>query len=190
MNINYGLNPRLRGLNGLALVDYIVNGAGRRGLRVILDRHHPSADGQPELWYTAKVPDEHWIQDWLVLARRYRGNDAVIGADLSNEPHGAATWGDNLSAAAHAPVRLSHPERLVYSAHDYGPEESGQSWLQGSDFPGNLPGVWRSHWAYLQQGGIAPVLVGEFGGRSIGADAEGLWQRNLIDFLTQGGFSY
>jgi endoglucanase len=234
MNINYGLNPRLRGLNGLGVLDYIVNGAGRRGLRVILDRHRPAAEGQSELWYTDKVPEARWIEDWTMLARRYRGNDAVVGADLSNEPHGAATWGDdnhatdwrlaaeragnailevdpdwliivegiqhvgadtywwggNLSAVAQAPVRLSRPERLVYSAHDYGPEESGQSWLQGTDFPSNLPGVWRRHWAYLQQDGIAPVLIGEFGGRSIGADPEGLWQRSLISFLTQGGFSY
>jgi endoglucanase len=234
MSINFGLNPKLQGLNGLGVVDYIVNGAGRRGLRIILDRHRPSADGQTELWYTDKVPEARWIQDWVMLARRYRGNDAVIGADLSNEPHGIATWGDdnpatdwrlaaeragnaildvdpdwliivegiqrvggdtywwggNLSAAAQAPVRLSRPERLVYSAHDYGPEESGQLWLQGPAFPGNLPGVWRDHWAYLQQDGIAPVLVGEFGGRSIGSDPEGLWQRNLVSFLQQGGFSY
>src|SRR5258708_9682576 len=30
-----------------------------------------------------------------MLAGRYRGNDAVVGADLSNEPQGAATWGDD-----------------------------------------------------------------------------------------------
>jgi len=234
MSINVALNPKLQGLTGLGVLDYIVNGAARRGLRVILDRHRPSADGQSELWYSEKVPEARWIQDWVMLARRYRGNDAVVGADLSNEPHGAATWGDdnratdwrlaaeragnaildvdpdwliivegiqhvgvdtywwggNLSAAALSPVRLSRPERLVYSAHDYGPEESGQSWLQGPDFPGNLPGVWRSHWAYLQQDGIAPVLVGEFGGRSIAFDPEGVWQRGLISFLEQGGFSY
>jgi hypothetical protein len=29
-----------------------------------------------------------------MLAGRYRGNPTVIGADLDNEPHGAATWGD------------------------------------------------------------------------------------------------
>jgi endoglucanase len=234
MSINYSLNERLKGLNGLGLLDYVVNGAGRRGLRVILDRHRPTADGQTELWYTSQVPEKLWIQDWLMLARRYRGNQAVIGADLTNEPHGAATWGDdnlatdwrlaaeragnaildvnpdwliivegvqhvgvdtywwggNLSAAALAPVRLSRPERLVYSAHDYGPEESAQSWLQARDFPNNLPGVWRDRWAYLQEQNIAPVLVGEFGGRSIAWDAEGVWQRSLVSFLEQGGFSY
>jgi endoglucanase len=234
LGINLALNAQLQGLNGLGVMDYIVNGAGRRGVRVILDRHRPSADAQTELWYTDKVPEARWIDDWVMLARRYRGNDAVVGADLTNEPHGAATWGDdspatdwrlaaeragnailevnpdwliivegiqhvggdtywwggNLSSAAQAPVRLSRPERLVYSAHDYGPDESGQSWLQATGFPANLPDVWRSHWAYLQQDGIAPVLVGEFGGRSIGADAEGVWQRSLVDFLKQGGFSY
>src|SRR5882762_12029522 len=61
MNINYGLNPQLRGLNGLGVMDYIVNGAGRRGLRVILDRHRPAADAQTELWYTDKVPEARWI---------------------------------------------------------------------------------------------------------------------------------
>lgn len=232
--INFVINPQLQGLDGLQLMDRVVDGAGRRGLRVVLDRHRPSADAQTELWYDQQVSEARWIQDWVMLATRYRGNPAIVGADLSNEPHGAATWGDdnsstdwrlaaeragnailavnpdwlivvegvqrvggdtywwggNLVGAEAAPVRLSNPERLVYSAHDYGPEESGQTWLRPPAFPVNLPDVWRSHWAYLQQDGIAPVFVGEFGGRSITDDAEGIWQRALIDFLTRGGFSY
>jgi endoglucanase len=232
--INFGLNPELQGLTGLQLMDRIVDDASLRGLRVVLDRHRPTADSQSEFWYSQQVPESRWIQDWVMLASRYRGNAALIGADLANEPHGAATWGDdnprtdwrlaaeragnailatnpdwliivegvqrvgsdtywwggNLSAAESAPVRLSNPQRLVYSAHDYGPEESGQTWLRPPEFPGNLSEVWRTHWAYLQQDGVAPVLVGEFGGRSIGGDPEGIWQRTLIDFLTAGGFSY
>jgi endoglucanase len=232
--VNYALNPDLSGLNGLQLLDRVVEGARRRGLRIVLDRHRLTADGQTELWYSQQVPETRWIQDWVMLANRYRGNPGIVGADLTNEPHGSATWGDdnprtdwrlaaeragnailavnpdwliivegvqtigddtywwggNLSAAGLAPVRLSNPDRLVYSAHDYGPEESGQTWLRGPDFPANLPTVWRTHWAYLQREGIAPVLIGEFGGRSIGGDAEGIWQRGLIDYLEQGGFSY
>src|SRR5258708_2283591 len=99
LGINLALNAQLQGLNGLGVVDYIVNGAGRRGLRVILDRHRPSADTQTELWYTDKVPEARWIDDWVMLARRYRGNAAVVAADLSNEPHGAPTWGAGQPAA-------------------------------------------------------------------------------------------
>jgi endoglucanase len=44
-----------------------------------------------------KVKESTWIQDWLTLARRYVNEPHVIGADLHNEPHGAATWGSENS---------------------------------------------------------------------------------------------
>ena len=37
---------------------------------------------------------------------------------------------------------------------------------------------------------IAPVLVGEFGGRSVGNDQEGIWQRTLVTYLQLNGFDY
>jgi endoglucanase len=232
--INYALNPDLKGLSGLALMDKIIQGAGQRGLKVILDQHRPDAYAQSDLWYTAKVPESRWIADWVMLANHYKGNSTVIGADLHNEPHGAATWGDgnpktdwrlaaeragdavlaanpnwliivegieqyhgdaywwggNLEGAKQYPVRLSEPDKLVYSAHDYGPEVWDQSWFQASTFPNDLASVWNTHWAYLQRDGIAPVWVGEFGGRSMGQDAEGTWQRTLVDFLKTRGIGY
>jgi endoglucanase len=232
--IDFRKNPDLRGVSGLEIMDRVVEGARRRGLRVLLDRHQPTGDRRTELWYTDRVPEERWIRDWVMLARRYRGNEAVIGADLHNEPHSPATWGDgnprtdwrlaaeragnaileanpdwlivvegvedaegghywwggNLSAAGRAPVRLSRPDRLVYSAHDYGPDESQQVWFDSPDYPLNLPEVWRRNWAYLKLDGIAPVLVGEFGGRSVGDDPSGVWQRALLEYIEREGFSY
>src|SRR6185312_4515342 len=158
--INYQLNPDLKGLQGLALMDRIIQGAGKLGLKVILDRHDPTADQRPPLWYNDQMPQSTWIQDWAMLAQHYRGNSTIIGADLANEPHGPATWGDgnpntdwhmaaekagtailavnpnwliivegieqyhgdsywwggNLEGAAQYPVRLSKPNKLVYSA--------------------------------------------------------------------------
>ncbi len=232
--INFQLNPDLQGLSGLQIMDELIQRAGARGLKVILDRHRPTADAQSELWYTDKVSEQRWIQDWVMLATRYRANPTVIGADLHNEPHGPATWGDgnastdwrlaaeragnailqsnpdwliivegiehqgndwywwggNLSMAEQYPVRLSEPDKLVYEAHDYGPEVNAQKWFQAPDFPNNLPSVWTQHWAYLQLDDVAPVLLGEFGGRSVGQDAEGVWQRSLVSFLRQNDISY
>jgi hypothetical protein len=92
--IDERLNADLRGLAGVSLLDALVAGAWRHGLHVILDRHRPNAYAQSDLWYTEEVPESRWIADWVMLARRYRGHPAVLGADLHNEPHGAATWGD------------------------------------------------------------------------------------------------
>jgi endoglucanase len=231
--IDYRINADLTGVQGLALLDRIVDGAGRRGLKVILDRHSPTPGVRGDLWYTDQVPESRWIADWVMLARHYRGNRTVIGADLHNEPHGVASWGDGpvttdwrlaaetagnavlaanpnwlilvegiqyyhgdqywwggqLAGAAKHPVRLSHPDKLVYSPHDYGPSVSPQRWFQARDFPRNLPQVWDEHWRHLVRNGT-PVLIGEFSGRSVGDDYEGIWQRSLLTYLKKHGISY
>jgi endoglucanase len=92
-NVNFTLNPDLEGLTGLQMLDRLVAGARARGLKVILDRHQPTANGPTELWYDDQVSQAQWIADWQMLAARYRGDDTVIGVDLANEPHGPATWG-------------------------------------------------------------------------------------------------
>jgi chitinase len=95
--IDFGLNPDLQGLTGLQIMDKIVDYAGQIGLRVILDHHRSEAEDGAEangLWYTSAYPESRWIADWQMLAQRYAGNPTVIGADLHNEPHDPATWGD------------------------------------------------------------------------------------------------
>ncbi|MGY6024587.1 glycoside hydrolase family 5 protein [Streptomyces spinosirectus] len=92
--IDFKANPELKGLNGLQIMDKVVDSATKHGMMVILDQHRPDQWGQSELWYTQKVPESKWLSDWKMLAKRYKGNDKVIGADLHNEPRGQATWGD------------------------------------------------------------------------------------------------
>lgn len=233
-SVNYDLNPELEGLSGLEIMDKIVEGAGERGISVILDRHRPDSHAQSELWYTNEYDEERWIADWVMLAERYNGNDTVIGMDLHNEPHGSATWGTgdvatdwrlaaeragnailavnpnllivvqgveqyendwywwggNLAGARDFPVRLDQPDQLVYSTHVYGPGVYPQPWFSDPDFPENLPAIWESHWAYLIHENIAPIIVGEFGGRSVGEDPEGIWQRTLVSYLRDNNLSY
>jgi endoglucanase len=233
-DINYQLNPDLRGLQGLALMDKIVNAAGQRGLHIILDQHRPNAYAQSDLWYTEQISESRWIHDWVMLAGHYRGDYAVIGADLHNEPHNAATWGDdnprtdwrlaaercgnavlaanpdwliivqgienyrgdyywwggNLEGARQYPVRLTQPDKLVYSVHDYGPEIYWQKWFASADLSVSLARTWQQHWAYLQEEHIAPVLLGEFGGWSMGRDLAGQWQRDLMRYVRRHDIGY
>jgi len=233
-NINYLLNPDLKGLTSLQVLDKIIAGCRARGLRVLLDRHRPTSAGQSDLWYTAQVSEKQWIDDWVTLAKRYRGDDTVIGADLENEPRGPATWGTgdlktdwrlaaeragnailavnpywlifvqgiehvgndwywwggNLSQAGKYPVVLNISNRVVYSPHDYGPQVYPQGWFKAPNFPNNLPGVWDAHWGYLAEQNIAPVVLGEFGGKSVGNDAEGQWQRALVAYLNYHQLSF
>ncbi|MGH2461035.1 MAG: glycoside hydrolase family 5 protein, partial [Chloroflexota bacterium] len=75
------------------IMDKIIVEAGKGGLKIILDQHRPTTDSQSALWYTVELTQAEWIDQWKALAQRYLGNDAVIGADLHNEPSGDCTWG-------------------------------------------------------------------------------------------------
>jgi endoglucanase len=90
-SINSDSNPDLVGLSPLQILDKVVQYAGSKGMRIILDRHRPSAAGQTPLWYTSTVSEASIISDWQSLAQRYAGNTTVIGADLFNEPHAEGT---------------------------------------------------------------------------------------------------
>jgi endoglucanase len=105
-SINTDSNPDLVGLSPLQILDKVVEHAGQRGMRIVLDRHRPSAAGQTPLWYTASVSEASMIADWQMLAQRYAGNPTVVGADLFNEPHAEGTdpngtgacWGCDVTA--------------------------------------------------------------------------------------------
>jgi aryl-phospho-beta-D-glucosidase BglC (GH1 family) len=102
-SINYSLNPDLQGLSSLQILDKIVAYAGQIGLRIVLDEHSAMASdaSNEQLWYipgSTVYTQQAWINDWVALAQRYAGNATVIGADLHNEPHGNATWGDGNAA--------------------------------------------------------------------------------------------
>ncbi|MEV6944301.1 glycoside hydrolase family 5 protein [Streptomyces sp. NPDC051172] len=233
--IDYKQNPDLKGLNGLQIMDKVVQSATKHGLMVILDQHRPDQYGQSELWYTEKLPESKWLSDWKMLAERYKGNNKVIGADLHNEPRGQATWGDGnaktdwkmaaekagntihsvnknwlifvegndkfkdestwwggeLRGAKEHPVKLKEADKVVYSAHDYGPGVYNQNWFMDKNFPNNMPAFWDKHWGYLKKSGTAPVWLGEFGGKhSTGNNTEAVWQKSLMQYLKKNGISY
>ncbi|HTP00924.1 MAG TPA: cellulase family glycosylhydrolase [Anaerolineales bacterium] len=95
-SIDLTQNPDLANLTSLQVMDKLIAEAGKRGIKIILDNHRSTAGGGPEsngLWYTSDFPESAWLDDWKMLANRYKGNGTVIGADLRNEPHGDACWG-------------------------------------------------------------------------------------------------
>jgi endoglucanase len=127
--------------------------------------------------------------DWRAAAQRC-GN-AVLGVN----PHwliiveGVETyngssywWGGNLAGAGAAPVELTVPGQLVYSPHEYPASVFNQTWFSDPSYPGNLAGVFESHWGYLRTGGVAPVLVGEFGTK-LGTTSDRQWFDAIIAYL-------
>lgn len=117
-NIDYAKNPDLQGLTTIQVWDKVIDYAHQTGMKIILD-HHRNDDGagtntQGE-WYSDTYSEAKVISNWKMLAQRYAGNDAVVGADLHNEPHGDATWGDGNAKTdwAHAAERIGNAIQSV-----------------------------------------------------------------------------
>jgi endoglucanase len=100
-------------------------------------------------------------------------------------------WGGNLEGVKNYPVRLNVPKKLVYSPHEYGAGVFNQPWFSDPTFPNNLLTRWEIGFNYIATQGIAPIWIGEFGGRQVDtASKEGIWQRKLVDFIKEKNLSF
>ncbi len=100
--------------------------------------------------------------------------------------------GGNLEGVANYPVVLGQPNKVVYSAHDYGPNLYAQPWFNSSTTPATLSALWDKHWGYIYNGQIAPVWVGEFGTDNTPSDivstapgSQGQWFSSLVAYIAQ-----
>lgn len=75
-------------------------------------------------------------------------------------------WGGNLRGVKNDPVDLGkYQNKLVYSPHDYGPTVYKQPWFEGKyTFQSLYKDAWYDNWFYIKDKGIAPLLIGEWGG--------------------------
>ncbi|MCX5610933.1 glycoside hydrolase family 5 protein [Streptomyces sp. NBC_00047] len=98
-------NPNLRGKTPLQVFDAVIAATTAEGFAVILNNHTITSrfccglDGN-ERWNTSQSTAQ-WENDWISLARRYKDNKRVVGADLYNEVRRTVTddanwnWGND-----------------------------------------------------------------------------------------------
>ena len=92
-SIDYTINPSLDLGSALEVFDAVINALGRHQVVVVLNNHtsHSEWCGGPDrngLWYdpgSEIYTEEQWLDDWAMLARRYRNWPHVVGFDLRNE---------------------------------------------------------------------------------------------------------
>jgi len=94
-------------------------------------------------------------------------------------------WGGNLSGVRDYPIALTDPSKLVYSAHEYGPEVHVQPWFEAPDFPNNLESIWDDHFGFIMNAASGHVFIGEFGIKDPDA-SEGksmVWFETFLEYM-------
>jgi endoglucanase len=158
------------------------------GAMVTVDGDATWGGGGPTDWHAAAQRAGNAIQaiapHWLIVVEG-------IGGSTRGQKVDAHWWGGNLEGVRYAPVRLSRPDQLVYSAHEYGPSVYQQPWFSSPDMVSILRQRWEDEFGFIASQGIAPVLVGEFGGPQVGLDSvEGRWQRQFLGYLSRSYLSW
>jgi aryl-phospho-beta-D-glucosidase BglC (GH1 family) len=94
-------------------------------------------------------------------------------------------WGGNLQGAATHPIEIKIPEKLVYSAHEYGPEVFAQDWFSAAAFPGNMADIWDRQFGYIMNREEGHVFIGEFGikDRDAFEGRAGVWFETFLAYL-------
>ncbi|WP_017315299.1 cellulase family glycosylhydrolase [Mastigocladopsis repens] len=122
--------------------------------------------------------------NWLIVVEGVEKN--VPGQKLPKH------WqGGNLEGVKRYPVRLSRRNKLVYSPHEYGPGVADQPWFSDPKFPNNLINRWQIGFHYISSQNIAPIFIGEFGGRQVDTTSkEGIWQNEFVKYIKQKKVSF
>jgi endoglucanase len=122
LGVNYNLNPDLEGKNSRMVLDDMVWEFSRQEMYMLFDFHSPDCGTLTPLWYTSTHSESDWITTLTLIATRYRNSAYLLGIDLKNEPHDAATWGSGNAATdwnkaaerAGSAVLAANPNILIF----------------------------------------------------------------------------
>jgi len=95
-------------------------------------------------------------------------------------------WGGSLRGVTDYPVTVpGHQSQIMYSPHDYGPSVYDQSWFYaGFTMDTLIKDAWYDNWLYIHDKGIAPLLIGEWGG-FMDAGRNQAWMTYLRNLIIQ-----
>lgn len=134
--------------------------------------------------------------DWAAAAERCAAAIQQVNPDVLIIVEGVEEigndgywWGGNLSGVRSNPISIPVQNKLVYSAHEYGPEVFAQTWFESASFPENMSDIWDDHFGFIMNESIGHVFIGEFGIRDSESEdgRAGVWFETFLEYL---GTSY
>lgn len=97
-------------------LDKVLDAARRYGLKVVVDMHSPPGGryaNKDLAIFNEKLYQDHWLALWEQMARRYKGNPAVWGYDLINEPVQNLPSRDGVADYFEGQVRVAKAIRAI-----------------------------------------------------------------------------
>jgi endoglucanase len=129
-------NPNLIGQTALEVFDAVIDALAAEGVLIILDNHRSKGEWCCDvahgdgLWHTPEYPETSWIADWENLARRYRSQRLVVGADVRDAPRS--------QLAANAPATCTDcSDTCPCDVATWGGADPATDWASAAERAGN-----------------------------------------------------
>ncbi|CAG7945841.1 unnamed protein product [Penicillium salamii] len=127
--------------------------------------------------------------DWATAAERASERLLNINPSWLMIVEGISSAND-LSGVRDRPIRLTRPNRVVYSAHVYKWSGWGQLYPFSKRSYPDFAAAMNWNWAYLLTEEIAPVWVGEFGTPGTPSAGDRNYWSHLVQFLAEVDISW
>jgi endoglucanase len=212
-------NPQFKGKHAMEVMDAVVAALGRAHVMVILDNHMSNADwccsekDDNGLWWNKEYPEAKWLADWTAMARRFRGQAWVVGADLRNELRSGAAWGGGDAAkdwhaaaerGGKAVLKGNSKLLIMVESPEYSTNFAGFDtlpvrlpvkgrlvysphayYVEGLESREALEAAYEKRALFLlHEGPAVPLWVGEFGTcQTLKCGANGEWFRLFVEVL-------
>jgi endoglucanase len=138
-----GPNIQLIGLRPIEVLDSVVKALTDRGIFVLLNNHSTTSHWCCNydfngLWFGRNKfysqTTQQWIDDWVMLAERYKQNKRVIGADLRNE------------------VRPARGKNLAFPRNPNWGQKNRRDWHRAATLAGNAIHKLNQSWLIVVEG--------------------------------------
>lgn len=147
----------------------------------IKNEPHGKCDGGDHAVWDKSTSANNWYNTAKTAATRVLAKNPnllilVEGIECYDGPRGAESgwWGGCLTFVKDLPLDLgSNQKQLVYSPHEYGPTVYEQTWFSGDfSYDSLYNDHWKNQWMFIHEQGIAPLLIGEWGGKIEGTNTD------------------
>lgn len=139
-------------------------------------------------------PDTDWAQAVERMGNALHAvnpTPLIFAEGLDRRADGGCTfWGGDVEGLRKYVPKLQRPEKLVISPHVYGPDvalnrKTGETLdcFKDASFPRNMPAVWDQEWAFCVTERMAPLVVGEWGGRDEAGTQDRVWHEAFVDYM-------
>lgn len=109
-------------------------------------------------------------------------NILIFATGASQDTMSYSLWGEDFVGVNIYPLQLNIENKVIYSAHVYGPSVFNSSEFFSPNFPNNLPSIWDKFFGFISKMNLGTLVIGEWGSL-VDTTLELTWLNAIVQYF-------